>query len=457
MSKKKSASKSSKSLTNAPWLPDLLEFISMPSVSTDSAFRDDVIGTAKWLKGKFTDLGYKVSMLGAKTHPAVFATPKLDPDKKTILIYGHYDVQPAKEEDGWLGDPFVPRIKAGKLIARGSTDNKGQIYAYLEGIRQLINEGAELPVNVAFLIEGEEEIGSPNLAECLAQVREKITPCAVILSDTGIPSRDQPALTYSCRGLINFEINIRAGKAALHSGIFGGAVVNPALEMAKLVSKMKDEDGRITIPGIYDDVKPAEKWERAAWKDLPITEESIMKSAGVYDLMGEKGYTALERLWLRPALDINGIKSGYIGEGAKTEISDTAMCKLSIRLVPDQDPKKIEKAIAKWVKENTPSYYKLKLDFVAGCGAFYTDPNSDMIERASKALEKVFGKPPIKIREGGSIPVLPDFQDIFKCDLVLAGFAMPDCGAHSKEEYMPLVLVEKLIAYFRELVLNQMD
>lgn len=355
------------------------------------------------------------------------------------MIYGHYDVQPADPLELWDSPPFEPVLKDGYVFARGATDNKGQILSHILGVQETIEKENELPVNLHFVIEGEEEIGSGNLGNFLQQNREKLKCDIVVVSDTGMIARGVPTMSYGLRGVAALELKVTGAKMDLHSGIYGGAVANPATALARLLATLHDREGRIAIANFYDEVEPLQDWEREMWKKLPIDiDAEVLKETGVPELFGEAGYSTLERIWARPTAEINGLGGGYQGKGTKTVIPREAMAKLTFRLVPNQKADEIVTRAKEHLKKNQPPGVKLEMTGGHNGAWYLTDPKSKLGEAAQRALRKAFNHDVALIREGGSIPIVSDFRNILGVETLLMGLALPDCRAHSPNENFPL-------------------
>lgn len=417
-------------------LHDLIEFLRFPSISTDPAFKQSVSECAGWLKKKLIAIGLQAQMYPTAGHPIVVARNKHVAGRRTVLIYGHYDVQPVDPVELWTHDPFEPHIENDIITARGATDNKGQILAHIQGVAQAIAE-SELPVNLIFLIEGEEEIGSPHLGPFLEQHAEELQCDVVAISDTGMIGRGVPTFTYALRGILCVEVRLNGPAMDLHSGIYGGTVANPITSLARLIATLHDEEGRILIPGFYDDVLPVASWEREKWKKLSHDQELVMLT-GVPELFGETGFTPTERIWARPTAELNGIGGGYQGEGSKTVIPKEAFAKLTFRLVPDQKPERILELVRGHFQKHCGS--GVRVEVVEGHSGlpYLMDPNSKDGKAAQQALVETFGGEVALIREGGSIPIVQTFRDVLKVDTLLLGLALPDCRAHSPNENFPL-------------------
>ncbi len=417
---------------------DLVEFLKFASVSTDPAFAPQVNACADWLVQKLQSIGLAVEKHPTPGHPVVVARNVHRAGRPTVLIYGHYDVQPADPLELWKTPPFEPRIEDGVVYARGSTDNKGQILAHIIGLQQAIAEDGELPVNVTLLIEGEEEIGSPHLAAFLAEHREELRCDIAAVSDTGMVARGWPTFTYGLRGIMALELRVSGPAMDLHSGIYGGAVANPATALARLLATLHDANGHVAIAGFYDDVLPVQDWERAAWQALPRTDEELLTLTGVPSLFGEQGYTSIERSSARPTAEINGLGSGYQGQGSKTIIPSKALAKLTFRLVPGQNPARIEELAIAHLRQHLPAGVTLEISGGHSGEPYFTDPNSAAGKAAQRALRSTFHAEPALIREGGSIPIVQTFKDVLGVETLLLGLALPDARAHSPNENFPL-------------------
>ncbi len=420
-------------------LNQYLDFLRFSSISTDSTHKEQVVECAEWVRQKLAAIGLEATRHETPGHPIILARGSHKAGRPTVLIYGHYDVQPVDPLALWHRSPFNPGVHDGIVTARGASDNKGQIFSHILGVEQALKEKGDLPVNLIMLIEGEEEIGSPNLAPFLLAHREELACDVVAISDTAMIAPNHPTFTYGLRGLAAVEVTVTGPDHDLHSGLFGGAVENPATVLARLIAGMHDKNLKVALDGFYKEVKPLQSWERKAWKRLPLQERALLKITGAPALRGEKGFTALERICARPTAEVNGIGSGYQGEGTKTVLPSTASAKFTFRLVPDQDPKKIVRIVQAYFKKNAPP--SVKINIVPGhCGESYlVDPNAGFGAAAQKALKRLFpGKKPALIREGGTIPVVADFKSILKADTLLLGLCLPDCNAHSPNETFPV-------------------
>ena len=395
---------------------------------------------AGWLVDRCKDIGLKTKLHKTSGHPIVIAsTPRRKNSKKPrYLVYGHYDVQPPEPFELWKTPPFEPTVKNGAIYARGSTDNKGQHLAHLNAVEAFLKTGTELPCDITFVVEGEEEVGSEHLAPFLKANKDDLKCDGVVISDSGMPSKKHPALTYGLRGVTALEIKLTGPAQDLHSGIYGGAVDNPAMVLAQVLAQLRDKKGRVAVPGFYDDVKPLTAYERKMFKLLPINADQFRKLVGSPELYGEKGYTHHEQRSARPTLEINGLTSGYQGEGSKTIVPSWARAKLTMRLVPDQNPKKILKLVKERIRALCPPTVRLKMvDGHAG-GAYVIDPTCDLAQAGLRALKSAFGYEPVLLREGGSIPIVSDFKQILKADSLLLGLALPDDNLHSPNEKFDL-------------------
>jgi acetylornithine deacetylase/succinyl-diaminopimelate desuccinylase-like protein len=425
-------------LQNEP-VEELKAFLRFPSISTQPEHAPDLDSCAEWLREKLSSIGLEAAVHSTPGSPVVVAATPRDPAKRTVLIYGHYDVQPPEPLEGWTTPPFEPRIEEGRIYARGAADNKGQILAHILGVAETLREKGSLPVNVIFLIEGEEEIGSPNLEEFLREHREELACDLVAISDTAMAPGNKPALTYALRGIAAMELVVRGPARDLHSGLFGGAVANPVTVLSRLIASLHDENGRVRIPGFYDAVRPLEPWERTAASDLEKAsggDDAIRELAGVTQLVGEKGFSTIERIGARPTAEVNGIGGGYQGAGTKTVLPKEAFAKLTFRLVADQDPAVILAAAEEYLRSQTPPGVLLEVITGHSGAAYQSDPNSPDGLAARKALAGAFGAEPLLLRDGGSIPILATLKEILGVDSYLLGLANPDSRIHSPDENM---------------------
>ena len=420
-------------------LQDLFSFLRFASVSTDSRHTADVRDCASWLQQKLLSMGLSVETHETARHPVVVARNEHRADRKTVLIYGHYDVQPVDPLELWQSNPFEPEIREGKIWARGATDNKGQMLAHVLGVEKTLREHGALPVNLIFLFEGEEEIGSPNLAPFLEKHREELRCDVIAVSDTGMVAAGIPTMGYGLRGIACAEVTLRGPKSDLHSGIFGGAVANPITALARLVASLHDDKGRIQIHGFYDDVRPLEAWESEMWRQIPgVAEADYLRSTGSPAVFGEDGYSSAERVWARPTAELNGIGGGYQGEGSKTVLPAKAFAKFSFRLVPDQDPRDILEKVERHFREHCPPGVHCDIEIGHDGKPYLADPHSADGKAAQRALQKAFGREAVLIREGGSIPIIQSFREILGADTLLLGLALPDCRIHAPNENFPV-------------------
>lgn len=419
-------------------LEQLLEFLCIPSVSTDSAYKSDVRRAAEWLVTELEQQGFKAQLFDTPKHPVVFAEYRVDDALPTVLVYGHYDVQPPDPEDLWDSPPFDPVVTENEVIARGASDDKGQVYAHVKGAEAVIAETGTLPVNLKFIIEGEEEIGSPNLTPFIEEHRALLAADIVLISDGAMIAPETPTVTYGLKGLAYVEVRVKGADLDLHSGAYGGGVPNPINGLAKMIALLHDENGRVTVPGFYDAVLELTAEEREAFERVPFDESEFARGIGVSATPGEEAYGLLERLWARPTLDANGIGGGFQGEGAKTVIPSEASAKISCRLVPNQDPADITQKLSTFLKENAPMGLKVSVTDLHGGMPALTPLDSPAVQAAAEALEKVFSKETIFARTGGTIPVVSTFQKLLEADVVLVGFGNQDDRIHSPNEKFDL-------------------
>ena len=422
---------------NDPRVAELLEFVRIPSVSAQSVHAADMERCADWLVAKLRQIGLDAGKEPTPGNPIVLGKTPRDPSKKTVLIYGHYDVQPPEPLELWTSPPFDPEIRDGKIYGRGASDNKGQILAHILGVGEALSEGP-LPVNVIFLIEGEEEVGSGHLAEFLEKHRAELACDAIAISDTGMAADGYPTLSYALRGIAAMEVRVFGPSHDLHSGIYGGAVANPATAAARLIASLHDSQGRVAIEGFYDDVQPMQDWEREAAAESPVSDQAIAEQAGVSELWGEEGYSSVERIGARPTAEINGIGSGYQGEGSKTVLPAEAFFKVTFRLVANQTPATVLNQARRHFEKHKPPGVRLEIIDGHGGEPFFLNPKDAQGGAACRALEAVFGKKTALTREGGSIPILADFQKILGHPALLLALASPDCRAHSPNESFPV-------------------
>lgn len=417
------------------FLEDLKALLRIPSVSTLPEHKPDIRRAAEWLAGQLKDFGLDaVAVMPTGGHPVVYGEwLGAGHEAPTILFYGHYDVQPADPLDLWISDPFEPQVRGDDIFARGASDNKGQLVAHLKAVESMVRTSG-LPINLKYLLEGEEEIGSPSLAAFIEEHKDLLSCDLCLNGDSGILAPDTPSIVYALRGLAYFEIRVQGPASDLHSGMFGGAVDNPAQVLCELIAGMRDRQGRITLPGFYDRVRPLTDAERAELAKLPQTDSWWQEQTGVKALFGEEGYTATERATARPTLDVNGLLSGFTGQGSKTVLPAQAMAKVSTRLVPDQRPDEVEKAMRAYLEANAPPTVTWELEYLAGCLPAIIERDSDAVQAASRALEAVWGKPPLFTRQGGTVPVVGLIRELLGVDTLMLGFGLPDDNLHAPNE-----------------------
>ncbi|MBK7907098.1 MAG: dipeptidase [Gemmatimonadetes bacterium] len=416
---------------------DLFEFLRIPSVSARSEHKGDVARAAQWVHGHLARLGFTTETIATPGHPVVLGEwRKAPPGAPTVLVYGHYDVQPPEPLELWTSPAFTPTLRNGKIYARGSVDDKGQLWLHIAALEAHLAARGTLPVNVIVLAEGEEEVGSENLAPFIERHRERLHCDAVVISDSTMFAPGIPSILSSLRGLAYFEIDVVGPNSDLHSGMYGGAVVNPATALARIIASFHDADGRIAIPGFYDRVKPFPEGVRAGMKQLPFDESEFMRHLDVAALGGEAGYTTLEKLWTRPTCEVNGLLSGYTGEGAKTVLPGKSMAKVSCRLVPDQDPATIHALLDAHVQRVKPDGVTVTVTALHGGNPWRADLSGPIYDAAARALEAAFGRRPVITGEGGSIPVVGDFERLLQAPVLLVGFGLPGENAHAPDEWI---------------------
>jgi succinyl-diaminopimelate desuccinylase len=413
---------------------DLAELLRIASVSADSRQRSETKRAADWVATQFQKIGLATELIPTGGHPLIYAESPQVPGKPVALVYGHYDVQPPEPLDEWISPPFEPTVRNGNIYARGATDDKGQMLTHVKSVQAWMKTIGKLPLQVKFLIEGEEEVGSQHLEPYVKANRSKLACDTIVISDSSQFAPGLPAITYGLRGIAYFEVRLRGPKQDLHSGTFGGGVTNPANALAELLAALKDKDGRIQVPGFYDDVTPLTDREREEFRRLPLTDREFMASLGVSGLFGESGYTSLERRWARPTCDVNGLTSGYQGEGAKTVLPARASAKFSFRLVPNQDPHKIAASLRKFLEERLPPGIEMELEDHHGAPGVVVPLDSPYIRAAAAAIESGFGRAPVYIREGGSIPIVTTFSRELAADALLLGWGQNDDNTHSPNE-----------------------
>ena len=416
----------------------LKALIRIPSVSAQPDHNADTRRAAEFVRVDLAAIGLQAELIETKGHPIVYAESLKAPGKPTLLIYGHYDVQPPEPLEPWLSPPFEPTVREGNLYARGATDDKGQMFTHLKAAEAWLKAGGGLPLNVKFLIEGEEEVGGANLEDYVAQHRDKLKCDYAVISDTSQFAPGMPAITYGLKGLAYFEVIVKGAKTDLHSGTFGGAVANPLNALATILASLKGPDGKILIPGFYDPVLPLGNWERAEFAKLPFSESEFQASLGVTSLEGEAGYTTLERKGARPTCDVNGLYGGYQGPGPKTVLPCKAGAKVSFRLVPDQDPKTVAAQFRAHIKAVCPPGVTYEIIDHHGAPAVLVGVDSPGVRAAVRAVEAGFGKAPVFIREGGSIPVVGLLKTQLGVDTLLLGWGQNDDNLHGPNEKFSL-------------------
>lgn len=441
------------------FLSELFALLRMPSVSADSSYKPSIEATAQWIKEALLAAGCdKAEVCETPGNPVVYGEKHVGDNLPTVLVYGHYDVQPADPVALWDTDPFEPVIKKtelhpeGAVFARGACDDKGQMFMHVKALEYMVKEG-KLPCNIKFMIEGEEEVGSKNLGWFVERNKEKLKNDIILISDTGIIAKDTPSITTSLRGLSYMEVEVTGPNKDLHSGVYGGAVANPVNVLSKMIAQLHDENNHITIPHFYDKVKEIPAEERALFAEIPFSLEEYKKDLGVADVQVEKGYSVIESAATRPSLDVNGIWGGYIGEGAKTIIPSKASAKISMRLVPNQEPKEIEALFTEYFTQIAPEGVTVKVTSLGGGPAYAMTIDNDGYRAAEKAMEKTFGKRPIPTPEGGSIPIVALFEKELGTKSVLMGFGYDSDLIHSPNEHYGLFNFFKgieTIPYFYE-------
>ncbi len=427
----------------------LKDFLRIPSVSTLPEHKEDMQRAAEWLSSQLEQLGFdQVAILPTAGHPVVYGEHmKAGASAPTILFYGHYDVQPADPLELWESEPFDPQLRGENLYARGASDMKGQVVAHLQALEAMLETG-ELPVNLKYMVEGEEEIGSPSLEAFIREHSDRLDCDFCLNADGGILGADLPSITYALRGLAYFELHVEGPDHDLHSGQFGGVVANPANVLARLIAGMHDADGKITLPGFYDQVRELSTDERAALSQLPQPDSWWQDQTGAPALWGEAGYSSTERAAARPTLDVNGLLSGFTGTGGKTVLPAKAMAKISMRLVPDQDPDSVHAALRSYLDRNTPDSVRWNLEMLASCRPGMVERDSDAVHAAVQALEAVWGKAPLFKREGGTVPVVGMIKDMLNVDSMMLGFGLPDDNLHAPNEKFHLPTFHRGIETF---------
>jgi acetylornithine deacetylase/succinyl-diaminopimelate desuccinylase-like protein len=422
---------------------ELFEFLRIPSVSARSEHNVDTQRAAEWVSAAMKKIGLTAKIHPTPGHPIVVGEWRGAPGKPTLLVYGHYDVQPAEPLELWETPPFEPTVRDGKIFARGSVDDKGQLYLHIKALESLLATTGKLPMNVIVLAEGEEEVGSENLEQFIEAHKKELACDAVVISDSTMFAPGLPSILSSLRGLAYFQIDVTGPSGDLHSGIYGGAVVNPAMALARILATMHDADGKVAIAGFYDDVRDWGDDARKQIRTLPFDEEHFRREVGAPALGGEKGFSSLERVWTRPTCEVNGLLSGYTGEGAKTVLPAKAMAKVSCRLVPDQTPEKINELMRAHVAKVAPKGVKVTVTHLHGGKPWRNEPSGKYFAAARDALKEAFGRDVVVTGEGGSIPVVGDFERILKVPVLLIGFGLPGENAHAPNEWISVENFEK--------------
>jgi acetylornithine deacetylase/succinyl-diaminopimelate desuccinylase-like protein len=429
------------------YVEELKQYLAIPSISALPQHKADLARCAEWTAAEMRRIGLEnVRLVETPGNPVVYgdwlhADPSTGSGQAavpTMLFYGHYDVQPVDPVDLWESPPFEATVRDGEIYARGAADDKGQIFMHFKAIEAHLKKNGRLPVNIKVMIEGEEEVGSAHLDEFIRTHKRDLAADVVVISDSAMFDRGVPSICYSLRGLVYLQVDLRGTKSDLHSGVFGGAVANPAFVLAQILAQMKDRGGRIKIPQFYEDVVPLTEDERTAWRMLPFNEKKYRKDLGAPRLFGESGYTTLERAWARPTFEVNGLLSGFTGEGAKTVIPAVAMAKVSMRLVPNQHPDKIAVLFENYVRKIAPKTVEVTVTRMHGGKPWITSYENPFVQAAGRAIEQGFGKAPVFCREGGSIPVVSTFQEELGVPAVLFGVGLPDENAHAPNERLDL-------------------
>jgi len=420
---------------------ELKDYLRIPSISTDPAYRPEIERCADWLLARMKDAGLATERIETKGHPLVYGEwTGAGKDKPTVLFYGHYDVQPPDPLEEWRNPPFEPTVEGDVLVARGATDDKGQSYAHLKGVAALLAERGALPVNVKFIVEGEEEAGGEAVEAFVRNDRGGKLACdCVVISDTSMYEPGVPALTYGLKGLAYFEIRVTGPNRDLHSGVYGGGVTNPGNALAEIVASLRDSrTGKVLVPGFYDDVRPLADWERKEFAALGLDEDEVRADLAASELTGEEGYTYLERTWGRPTCDVNGLWCGYQGKGAKTVLPARAGCKVSFRLVADQTPGRVAELVKAHVARVAPPGVRVEVEYLHGADAVTVDATGPIAETALEAMAEVYGRRPVRIRSGGSIPIVGTFAQVLEVPVLLMGFGLEDDRLHSPNEKFDL-------------------
>ena len=421
------------------YVAELTDYLAIPSISALPEHAADIRRCADWTADEMRRIGLKnVRIIETPGNPIVYGDWLEADGRPTILFYGHYDVQPVDPLSLWESPPFQATVRDGELYARGAADDKGQVFMHLKAVEAYLKQHGRLPINIKVILEGEEEVGSTHLDDFVVRSKSDLCADVVVISDSPMFDRGIPSICYGLRGLAYFQLDLRGTASDLHSGSFGGAVANPAFVLAQVLAQMKDRGGRIKIPGFYDEVRPLRDEERAEFKRLPFNDTKYRKSLGAPRLFGESGYSTLERIWVRPTFEVNGLLAGFTGEGAKTVIPAVAMAKVSMRLVPDQRPERVAELFEAYLKKVTPRTVELKVTRMHGGRPWMADFDNPFVQAAGRALEMGFGKRPVFNREGGSIPVVSTFQEQLGTPSVLFGVGLPDENAHAPNEKLDL-------------------
>jgi acetylornithine deacetylase/succinyl-diaminopimelate desuccinylase-like protein len=421
------------------FVSELKALVRFPSVSAQPQHRQDAMACAKHIAGHFRKIGLRTELHRTAGNPIIVARAAASARRApTVAIYGHYDVQPPEPLELWKTPPFEPVVRAGRLFGRGASDNKGQFFAHVKAVESYLKTGTPLPVNVVFLVEGEEETGSKSLAQFVEQHARQLRADYLVISDTSMFSAKHPTITYGLRGIAALEARVDGPSRDLHSGVFGGSLANPATVLARLLASCVDADGRVTIPGFYDDVRPLTNWERRQFARLPFNDRSYARFLGVPAVAGEKGFTTLQRRWARPTFEVNGIFGGYAGEGGKTIIPAWACAKITCRLVPDQNPQRAARQVVRHLRKMCPGSARLSVTEGHHCPPFLESPRGPGARAAARALKVAFGREPVFAREGGSLPVLDVFKRRLGAEILLIGLGLPDDNWHSPNEKLSL-------------------
>jgi acetylornithine deacetylase/succinyl-diaminopimelate desuccinylase-like protein len=421
------------------YVDELKQYLAIPSISALPEHAADTRRAAEWTADALRNAGMQnVSLMETPGNPVVYGDWLGAAGKPTILFYGHYDVQPVDPVNLWTSPPFEATVRDGEIYARGAADDKGQVFMHIKAVEAFMKQAGSLPMNIKFFIEGEEEVGSVHLDQFVRDHKQELAADVVVISDSPMFDRGIPSICYGLRGLAYFQIDLRGTRSDLHSGSFGGAVANPAMVLAQILAQMKDRSGRIKIPGFYDDVRELSEAERAEWRKLPFNETKYRKELGAPKLFGETGFSTLERVWARPTFEVNGLLSGFTGEGAKTVLPAIAMAKVSMRLVPDQHPDKVAQQFEAYLKKVAPKTVDVKLTRMHGGKPWMAEFDNKYVRAAGRAIEQGFGQQPVFNREGGSIPVVSTFQEELGVPSVLFGVGLPDENAHAPDEKLDL-------------------